>query len=59
MLRQPWSPRQAVREGGLGKAGLYDLTDDDRTAVHTLVDRLDETTVRRPARWLTTAGTAG
>ncbi|MGX1132107.1 hypothetical protein RKD49_004297 [Streptomyces glaucescens] len=51
--------RHQVLMAGLGKAGLYDLTDDDWTAVHTLVDRLDETTVRRLAQWLTTAGTAG
>ncbi|MEV5314481.1 hypothetical protein [Streptomyces sp. NPDC052610] len=51
--------RHQVLMAGLGKAGLHDLTDDDRTAVHTLVDRLDETTVRRLAGWLTTAGTAG
>jgi hypothetical protein len=41
---------------GLSKAGLYDLEPDDWTAVQTLVDQLDETTVRQVAHWLAAAG---
>lgn len=48
--------RQQVFMAGLGKAGLYDLGPDDWAAVETLVERLDETTVRRIAQWLASAG---
>lgn len=48
--------RQQVLMGGLSKAGLYDLGPDDLAAVRTVVDGLDETTVRRVAHWLTVAG---
>ncbi|MFB7494967.1 hypothetical protein ACFC09_09725 [Streptomyces sp. NPDC056161] len=51
--------RHQVLMAGLGKAGLYDLAQDDLTAVQTLVDRLDETTLRRVAHWLATAGGEG
>ncbi|BBC34708.1 hypothetical protein SGFS_060020 [Streptomyces graminofaciens] len=47
--------RQQVLMAGLGKAGLYDLSPDDLAAVETLVDRLDETTVRSVAHWLAVA----
>ena len=50
--------RQQVIMAGLGKAGLYDLTQDDWAAVEAVVDRLDETTVRRVAQWLASAGRA-
>ncbi|WP_223125147.1 hypothetical protein [Streptomyces sp. TRM68367] len=50
--------RHQVLMAGLSKAGLYDLTPDDETAVRTLVDTLDETTVRRVAHWLSAAGSA-
>lgn len=45
--------RQQVLLAGLGKAGLYDLAPDDHAAVQALVERLDETTVRKVAQWLT------
>ncbi|MFE7979861.1 hypothetical protein [Streptomyces shenzhenensis] len=48
--------RHQVLMAGLGRAGRYDLTPDDLTAVQTLVERLDETTLRRVAHWLATAG---
>jgi hypothetical protein len=48
--------RQQVLMAGLGKAGLYDLSPDDWAAVEALVERLDETTVRRIAQWLASAG---
>ncbi|CAM5710764.1 hypothetical protein [Streptomyces aurantiogriseus] len=48
--------RHQVLMAGLSKAGLYDLTPDDVTAVQTLVDRLDETTLRRVAHWMAVAG---
>ncbi|MDX2936426.1 hypothetical protein [Streptomyces ipomoeae] len=48
--------RQQVLLAGLGKAGLYDLSPEDSAAVEALVDRLDETTVRRVAHWLAVAG---
>lgn len=51
--------RQQVLMAGLSKAGVYDLSPDDSAAVAALVDRLDETTVRRIAHWLTVAGGAG
>lgn len=51
--------RQQVLMAGLSKAGLYDLAPDDLTAVQTVVDGLDETTVRRIAHWLTAAGGDG
>ncbi|MGW0712216.1 hypothetical protein ACWD4G_40790 [Streptomyces sp. NPDC002643] len=47
--------RQQVLMAGLSKAGIYDLTPADTAAVETLVDTLDETTLRRLALWLTTA----
>ena len=47
--------RHQVLMAGLSKAGLYDLTSDDEAALGALVDRLDETTVRRVAHWLATA----
>lgn len=47
--------RHQVLMAGLSKAGLYDLTPDDEAALGALVDRLDETTVRRVAHWLATA----
>jgi hypothetical protein len=50
--------RQQVLMAGLGKAGLYDLADDDARAVEAMVDRLDEPTLRRVAHWLATAGGA-
>jgi hypothetical protein len=50
--------RQQVIMAGLGKAGLYDLADDDVRAVETMVDLLDEPTLRRVAHWLATAGGA-
>ncbi|MFE6282508.1 hypothetical protein [Streptomyces sp. NPDC057877] len=46
--------RRQVLMAGLSRAGRYDLTPDDLTAVQTVVDRLDETTVRRLAHWLGT-----
>ncbi|MFF4504733.1 hypothetical protein [Streptomyces sp. NPDC001401] len=48
--------RQQVLMAGLTKAGLYDLEPDDYAAVQTLVEQLDETTVRKVAQWLTAAG---
>jgi hypothetical protein len=48
--------RLQVLMAGLGKAGLYDLAPDDETAVRTLVDRVDETTLRRVAHWMAAAG---
>ncbi|MEU2281389.1 hypothetical protein ABZ614_05340 [Streptomyces sp. NPDC013178] len=48
--------RHQVLMAGLSKAGLYDLAPDDVTAVRTLVDRLDETTLRRVAHWMAVAG---
>ncbi|MFI7401756.1 hypothetical protein ACIBW9_15010 [Streptomyces sp. NPDC049541] len=45
--------RQQVLMAGLSKAGLYDLAPEDHAAVQVLVERLDETTVRRVAQWLT------
>ncbi|MFR0358445.1 hypothetical protein [Streptomyces sediminimaris] len=48
--------RRQVLMAGLTRAGLYDLTPEDHTAVQALVERLDETTVRRVARWLAAAG---
>ena len=43
---------------GLSRAGLYDLTAQDQLAVGALVDRLDESTLRRVAQWLASAGSA-
>ncbi|MFG2790012.1 hypothetical protein [Streptomyces sp. NPDC048419] len=51
--------KRQVLMAGLSKAGLYDLTADDHTAVQELVDRLDETTVRRVAGWLALGGGEG
>jgi hypothetical protein len=48
--------RHQVLMAGLSKAGLYDLTPDDVTAVRTLVDRVDESTLRRVAHWMAVAG---
>ncbi|GAB2736363.1 hypothetical protein [Streptomyces bullii] len=48
--------RHQVLMAGLSKAGRYDLAPEDVAAVQTLVDRLDETTVRRVAHWLALAG---
>jgi hypothetical protein len=48
--------RRQVLMAGLSKAGLYDLAPDDWAAVETLVDQLDETTVRKVAHWLGAAG---
>lgn len=48
--------RHQVLMAALGKAGLYDLTPDDVTAVRTLVDRVDESTLRRVAHWIAVAG---
>ncbi|WP_037837159.1 MULTISPECIES: hypothetical protein [unclassified Streptomyces] len=48
--------RHQVLMAGLGKAGLYDLSPEDETTVQALVERLDETAVRRVADWLATAG---
>ncbi|MFJ8111127.1 hypothetical protein [Streptomyces sp. NPDC096132] len=47
--------RHQVLMAGLSKAGLYDLTPDDVTAVRALVDGADETTLRRLAHWLAVA----
>ncbi|MFI2431629.1 hypothetical protein [Streptomyces sp. NPDC018693] len=48
--------RHQALMAGLSKAGLYDLTPDDVTALRAVVDGLDETTVRRVAYWLAVAG---
>ncbi|MEH0471859.1 hypothetical protein QA943_23990 [Streptomyces sp. B21-097] len=48
--------RHQVLVAGLAKAGLYDLAPDDEKAVRALVDRVDETTLRRIAHWLALAG---
>jgi hypothetical protein len=48
--------RHQVLMAGLGKAGLYDLAAEDLAAVQALVERLDETTLRRVAHWLAGAG---
>ncbi|MEU6259446.1 hypothetical protein [Streptomyces sp. NPDC047043] len=50
------SRRRQVLMSGLAKAGVYDLAPDDLAAVREIVDRLDETTVRRLAHWLATSG---
>ncbi|CAM5359667.1 hypothetical protein SALBM311S_05017 [Streptomyces alboniger] len=47
--------RHQALMAGLSKAGRYDLAPDDVAAVQTLVDRLDETTIRTLANWLATA----
>jgi hypothetical protein len=47
--------RHQALMAGLSKAGLYDLAPEDVTAVQTVVERLDETTVRTLAHWLATA----
>ncbi|MFI1510167.1 hypothetical protein [Streptomyces sp. NPDC020597] len=49
--------RHQVIMAGLGKAGLYDLAAQDLAAVRTLVDHVDEATLRRIAHWLAVAGT--
>jgi hypothetical protein len=51
--------RQQVLMAGLSRAGRYDLTAEDQQAVAALVDRLDETTLRRVAHWLASAGSGG
>ncbi|MGW0576886.1 hypothetical protein ACWD25_13135 [Streptomyces sp. NPDC002920] len=48
--------RHQVLMAGLSKAGLHDLTPEDVTAVRTLVNQVDETTLRRIAHWMTVAG---
>lgn len=48
--------RHQVLMAGLSKAGLYDLAPEDGAAVRTLVEQLDEATVRRVAQWLSAAG---
>ncbi|MEU4872688.1 hypothetical protein [Streptomyces sp. NPDC021608] len=48
--------RHQVLVAGLNKAGLHDLGADDEAAVRTLVDRVDETTLRRVAHWMALAG---
>ncbi|MFF3207588.1 hypothetical protein [Streptomyces sp. NPDC002962] len=48
--------RHQVIMAGLGKAGLYDLAPEDVTAVRTLVDQVDEATLRRVAHWMALAG---
>ncbi|MEU3280247.1 hypothetical protein [Streptomyces antibioticus] len=48
--------RHQVLMAGLGRAGLHDLAPDDVTAVRSLVDGVDETTLRRIALWLDLAG---
>ncbi|MFF7752152.1 hypothetical protein ACFZCP_23520 [Streptomyces sp. NPDC007971] len=48
--------RHQALMAGLSKAGLYDLAAEDEDAVRTLVERLDEPTVRRVAHWLSSAG---
>jgi len=50
------SRRRQALMAGLSKAGLYDLTPDDWSAVQALVEHLDETTVRKVAQWLAAAG---
>ncbi|WP_037682124.1 hypothetical protein [Streptomyces cellulosae] len=47
--------RHQALMAGLSKAGLYDLAPDDVAAVRTLVDQLDETTIRTLTHWLATA----
>ncbi|WP_329223937.1 hypothetical protein OG352_23820 [Streptomyces sp. NBC_01485] len=51
--------RHQVLMAGLSKAGLYDLSPDDVTAVRALVEQVDETTLRRVVRWMAVAGAAG
>ncbi|MFI6034005.1 hypothetical protein ACIBBD_07520 [Streptomyces sp. NPDC051315] len=48
--------RHQVLMAGLSRAGLYDLAPDDVAAVRTVVDRLDEATLRRVAHWMAVAG---
>lgn len=48
--------RHQVLMAGLSKAGLYDLAPDDVTAVRTLVDQVDEATLRRVAHWMALVG---
>ncbi|MDX3314627.1 hypothetical protein P1S61_37370 [Streptomyces sp. ME08-AFT2] len=49
--------RHQVVMAALSRAGLYDLTaDEDVTAVRTLVDHVDEATLRRIAHWMAVAG---
>ncbi|GHE03870.1 hypothetical protein [Streptomyces alanosinicus] len=47
--------RHQVLLAGLGKAGLYDLSDEDGVAVRAMAELLDEPTVRRVAHWLSAA----
>ncbi|MEH0545803.1 hypothetical protein QA802_22845 [Streptomyces sp. B21-105] len=48
--------RHQVVMAGLSRAGLHDLTTEDVTAVRTLVDHVDEATLRRIAHWMAVAG---
>ncbi|MGQ4358737.1 hypothetical protein [Streptomyces sp. SAS_272] len=48
--------RHQVIMAGLSKAGLYDLAEEDVAAVRTLVDHVDEATLRRIAHWMAVAG---
>ncbi|AVV41411.1 hypothetical protein C6376_08130 [Streptomyces sp. P3] len=47
--------RRQVITAGLSRAGLYDLAAEDVTAVRTLVDHVDEATLRRIAHWMAVA----
>ncbi|WP_333778382.1 hypothetical protein [Streptomyces sp. IBSBF 3136] len=47
--------RHQVLMAGLSRAGLYDLSPEDESALQALVDRLDEPTARRVAHWLSAA----
>ncbi|MDQ0960170.1 hypothetical protein QFZ66_004048 [Streptomyces sp. B4I13] len=47
--------RHQVIMAGLSRAGLYDLAAEDVTAVRTLVDHVDEATLRRIAHWMAVA----
>ncbi|WP_328434231.1 hypothetical protein [Streptomyces sp. NBC_00425] len=48
--------RHQVIMAGLSRAGLYDLAEEDVAAVRTLVDHVDEATLRRIAHWMAVAG---
>jgi hypothetical protein len=49
------SRRRQILTAALNRAGLYDLTPHDHTAVQALTEHLDESAVRTVARWLATA----
>ncbi|SEQ71106.1 hypothetical protein SAMN04487983_1007153 [Streptomyces sp. yr375] len=51
--------RHQVLVAGLSKAGLYDLAPDDVAAVRVLVERVDESTLRRVVHWMAVAGAPG